>query len=143
MLLFMLYLTAVRGNNKHIIKVKNKKKKKRRKERPYKIHRNTSILGLTIKDDKLIILILKVPYKSIISLKIGVMWFVIFIEESQFMQSDSVNSVDLINDQFDEYQLVLSVKEKRLKLLVDFSDSDECNELISLLGDIKDKDIVL
>ena len=59
------------------------------------------------------------------------------------MQSDSVNSVDLINDQFDEYQLVLSVKEKRLKLLVDFSDSDECNELISLLGDIKDKDIVL
>ena len=73
MLLFMLYLTAVRGNNKHIIKVKNKKKKKRRKERPYKIHRNTSILGLTIKDDKLIILILKVPYKSIISLKIGVM----------------------------------------------------------------------
>lgn len=59
------------------------------------------------------------------------------------MKSDSVNSVDLINDQFDEYQLVLSVKEKRLKLLVDLGNDDECNELISLLGDIKGKDIVL
>ena len=59
------------------------------------------------------------------------------------MQSDSVNSVDLINDQFDEYQLLLSVKEKRLKLLVDLGNDDECNELISLLGEIKDKDIVL
>ena len=59
------------------------------------------------------------------------------------MQSDSVNSVDLINDQFDDYQLVLSVKEKKLKLLVDLGNDDECNELISLLGDIKNKDIVL
>ena len=43
------------------------------------------------------------------------------------MQSDSVNSVDSvdsINDQFDDYQLVLSVKEKRLKLLVNL-DNDE------------------
>ena len=59
------------------------------------------------------------------------------------MQSDSVNSVDLINDQFDEYQSKLLLKDKRLRLLVDFSDNDECNELISLLGEIKDKDIVL
>ena len=59
------------------------------------------------------------------------------------MQSDSVNSVDLINDQFDEYQSKLLLKDKRLRLLVDFSDSDECDKLISLLGDIKDKDIVL
>ena len=59
------------------------------------------------------------------------------------MQSDSVNSVDLINDQFNEYQLVLSLKEKKLKLLVDLGNDDECNELISLLGEIKDKDIVL
>ena len=59
------------------------------------------------------------------------------------MQSDSVNSVDLINDQFDEYQSVLSLKEKKLKLLVDLGNDDECNELISLLGEIKDKDIVL
>ena len=59
------------------------------------------------------------------------------------MQSDSVNSVDLINDQFDEYQLVLSVKEKKLKLLVDLSNDDECDKLISLLCNTKDKDIVL
>ena len=58
------------------------------------------------------------------------------------MQSDSVNSVDLINDQFDEYQSLLCLKEKKLRLLVDFSDSDECDKLISLLGDIKKKDIV-
>ena len=59
------------------------------------------------------------------------------------MQSDSVNSVDLINDQFDEYQLVLSLKEKKLRLLVDLSNDDECDKLISLLSDTKDKDIVL
>lgn len=59
------------------------------------------------------------------------------------MQSDSVNSVDLINDQFDEYQSLLCLKEKKLKLLVDLSNDDECNELISLLGEIKDKNIVL
>ena len=59
------------------------------------------------------------------------------------MQSDSVNSVDLINDQFNEYQSLLSLKEKKLKLLVDLGNDDECNELISLLGEIKDKDIVL
>ena len=56
------------------------------------------------------------------------------------MQSDSV---DLINDQFDEYQLLLCLKEKKLKLLVDLGNDDECNELISLLGDIKGKNIVL
>ena len=51
--------------------------------------------------------------------------------------------VDSINDQFDEYQSKLLLKDKRLRLLVDFSDNDECNELISLLGEIKDKNIVL
>ena len=59
------------------------------------------------------------------------------------MQSDSVNSVDLINDEFNDYQLVLSLKEKKLKILVDLSNDDECNELISLLGEVKDKNIVL
>ena len=59
------------------------------------------------------------------------------------MQSDSVNSVDLINDEFNDYQLVLSLKEKKLKILVDLGNDDECNELISLLGEIKGKDIVL
>lgn len=51
--------------------------------------------------------------------------------------------VDGINKEFDKYQLLLSVKEKRLKLLVDLDNDKECDELISLLGEIKDKDIVL
>ena len=59
------------------------------------------------------------------------------------MQSDSVNSVDLINDQFDDYQSLLCLKEKKLKLLVDLGNDEECDNLISLLGEIKDKDIVL
>ena len=53
------------------------------------------------------------------------------------------DTVDVINKEFDEYQLVLSVKEKKLKILVDLGNDDECNELISLLDYIKDKDIVL
>ena len=59
------------------------------------------------------------------------------------MQSDSVISVDLINDEFNDYQSLLCLKEKKLKLLVDLGNDDECNELISLLGDIKGKNIVL
>ena len=52
------------------------------------------------------------------------------------------DTVDDINKEFDEYQSLLSLKEKKLRLLVDFSDSDECDKLISLLSDIKKKDIV-
>ena len=52
-------------------------------------------------------------------------------------------TVDVINKEFDEYQSLLCLKEKKLKLLVDLGNDDECNELISLLGQIKDKDIVL
>ena len=59
------------------------------------------------------------------------------------MQSDSVNSVDLINDQFNDYQSLLFLKEKKLKILVDLGNDEECDNLISLLGEIKDKDIVL
>ena len=54
--------------------------------------------------------------------------------------SDTVND---INKEFNDYQLVLSLKEKKLKILVDLDNDNECNELNSLLGDIKDKDIVL
>lgn len=54
--------------------------------------------------------------------------------------SDIVND---INNEFDEYQSVLSLKEKKLRLLVDLGNDDECNKLISLLCDTKDKDIVL
>ena len=53
------------------------------------------------------------------------------------------DEVDGINKEFDEYQLLLCLKEKKLKLLVDLGNDDECNNLISLLGDIKDKNIVL
>ena len=53
------------------------------------------------------------------------------------------DTVDGINKEFDDYQLVLCLKEKKLKLLVDLGNDDECNELISLLGEIKGKDIVL
>ena len=59
------------------------------------------------------------------------------------MQSDSVNSVDLINDQFDKYQLVLSVKEKRLKLLVSFSDIEGQDQLLELIDDIRNTEIKL
>ena len=54
--------------------------------------------------------------------------------------SDIVNG---INNEFDEYQSVLSLKEKKLRLLVDLGNDDECDKLISLLSDIKDKDIVI
>lgn len=53
------------------------------------------------------------------------------------------DTVDGINKEFDKYQLLLCLKEKKLKILVDLGNDDECNELISLLGEIKDKDIVL
>ena len=53
------------------------------------------------------------------------------------------DTVDDINKEFDEYQSVLSLKEKKLRLLVDLSNDDECDKLISLLCDTKDKDIVL
>ena len=53
------------------------------------------------------------------------------------------DTVDVINNEFDEYQSLLCLKEKKLKLLVDLGNDEECNELISLLGEVKDKDIVL
>lgn len=55
------------------------------------------------------------------------------------MQSDIVD----INKEFDEYQSLLSLKEKKLRLLVDLGNDDECNELISLLSDIRNTEIQL
>ena len=46
-----------------------------------------------------------------------------------------------INKEFDDYQSLLCLKEKKLKILVDLD--NECNELIGLLGEVKDKNIVL
>ena len=48
-----------------------------------------------------------------------------------------------INKEFDDYQSLLCLKEKKLRLLVDLSNDDECDKLISLLCDKKDKDIVI
>lgn len=53
------------------------------------------------------------------------------------------DTVDGINKEFDEYQSLLSLKEKKLKILVDLGNDEECDNLISLLGDIKGKNIVL
>ena len=53
------------------------------------------------------------------------------------------DTVDGINKEFDDYQSLLSLKEKKLRLLVDLGNDEECDNLISLLGEIKDKDIVL
>ena len=53
------------------------------------------------------------------------------------------DTVDDINKEFDDWVSVLDMKLQKLKLLVDLGNDDECNELISLLGEIKDKDIVL
>ena len=53
------------------------------------------------------------------------------------------DTVDGINKEFDKYQLLLCLKEKKLKILVDLGNDEECDNLISLLDDIKDKDIVL
>ena len=49
------------------------------------------------------------------------------------------DTVDGINKEFDEYQSLLCLKEKKLKILVDLDNDNECNELISLLGEVKDK----
>lgn len=51
--------------------------------------------------------------------------------------------VDKINDEFDDYQEELLLRDKKLKLLVDFSSYDECDELISLLDEVRGKGLVL
>ena len=53
------------------------------------------------------------------------------------------DTVDVINNEFDDYQSLLCLKEKKLKLLVNLGNDEECDNLISLLGEIKGKDIVL
>lgn len=45
--------------------------------------------------------------------------------------------VDRINDEFDEYQDELSIRERKLKLLVSFKEEDELDKLISLLDEAK------
>jgi len=63
--------------------------------------------------------------------------FVIFIVED----SVSFMSLDELNELFSEYQDELVIRDRKLKLLVDFSvDTDS---LLSLLSDIKDKQVIL
>ena len=53
------------------------------------------------------------------------------------------DTVDVINKEFDDWVSVLDMKLQKLKLLVDLGNDEECDNLISLLDEIKDKDIVL
>ena len=62
-----------------------------------------------------------------------------FILNLYFM-SDTVNN---INDQFDEYQSLLCLKEKKLKLLVRFNDSEGQDQLLELIDDIRNTEIKL
>ena len=68
------------------------------------------------------------------------LWFCYIYSIGESQMSDIVDS---INKEFDEYQSLLCLKEKKLKLLVDLGNDEECDNLISLLGEIKDKNIVL
>ena len=46
--------------------------------------------------------------------------------------------VDIINDEFDDYQKELLVKDKKLKILVDFSSYDSYYSLINLINESYD-----
>lgn len=50
-----------------------------------------------------------------------------------------VDLVDRINDEFDEFQEELMIRNKKLKLLVGYDIDDD---VISLLNEIKDKGVI-
>ena len=56
------------------------------------------------------------------------------------MQSDTVDS---INKEFDDWVSVLDMKLQKLKLLVKFSDSEEQEQLLELIDDIRNTEIKL
>lgn len=74
--------------------------------------------------------------------------FVIFIGRQILVMdivdsSDRVNGVDIvdmINDEYEDYQDELIVRNKKLKMIVDFSIDDD---IFSILSDIKNSDISL
>lgn len=78
----------------------------------------------------------------------GFIEFVIFIGRQILVMdrvdsSDRVNGVDIvdmINDEYDDYQDELIVRNKKLKMIVDFSIDDD---IFSILSDIKNSDISL
>lgn len=53
------------------------------------------------------------------------------------------DTVDDINKEFDEYQSLLSLKEKKLKILVRFNDSEGQDQLLELIDDIRNTEIKL
>ena len=53
---------------------------------------------------------------------------------------DRVDLVDMINQEYDDYKEELIVRNKKLKMLVDFSIDDD---LLSLLSDIRSSEISL
>ena len=51
--------------------------------------------------------------------------------------------VDGINKEFDDWVSVLDMKLQKLKLLVKFSDSEEQDQLLKLIDDIRNTEIKL
>ena len=55
---------------------------------------------------------------------------------------DRVDLVDMINKEYDDYKEELIVRNKKLKMLVDFSDMID-DDIFSLLSDIRKSEISL
>lgn len=55
---------------------------------------------------------------------------------------DRVDLVDMINQEYDDYKEELIVRNKKLKMIVDFSDMID-DDLLSLLSDIRKSEISL
>ena len=53
------------------------------------------------------------------------------------------DTVDVINNEFDDWVNVLDMKLQKLKLLVKFSDSEEQEQLLELIDDIRNTEIKL
>lgn len=51
--------------------------------------------------------------------------------------------VDYINTEYDSWVIELDTKLQKLKILVRFSDMVDSDDLLSLLSDIKDKQVIL
>lgn len=71
--------------------------------------------------------------------------FVIFIGRQILVMdrvdnSDRVDRVDMINDEYEDYQEELIVRNKKLKMITDFSMDDD---IFSLLSDIRNSEISL
>lgn len=75
----------------------------------------------------------------------GFIEFVIFIGRQIVVMdrvdnSDRVDIVDQINDEYEDYQEELILRNRKLKMIVDFSIDDD---IFSILSDIRNSDISL